>query len=92
MTEKPFLSRLRAMGLPMRPSPMNPTVCDIDVEIDSLRLNFSCSRQLRPKRRAARRGDPVPSCGGALEQERQVFAQHVSLFDQAEADAVTRPR
>ena len=29
MTEKPFLRRLRAMGLPMRPRPMKPTVCDM---------------------------------------------------------------
>ena len=28
-TEKPFLRRLSAMGLPMRPSPMNPTVLDM---------------------------------------------------------------
>ena len=29
MTEKPFFRRLRAMGLPISPRPMNPTVCDM---------------------------------------------------------------
>ena len=37
-TAKPFLSRLRAMGFPMRPRPMNPTVCDIEGEVDGYQL------------------------------------------------------
>ena len=66
------------MGLPMRPRPMNPTVCRHDGIIESAITAVPLLRRGRwdPQSHPAR---------GAFEQEREILAQHVALLHEREA-------
>ena len=66
---------------------MKPTVCDMGLKVELVTLKFSSvvAGSFVSSGRTACTRRPVPAGRGALEQERQIFAQHIALLYQVEA-------